>query len=40
MDVDHFIPANADPIGLHQNGLWEYIDTTEVSARAAPDHES
>jgi hypothetical protein len=25
MDVDDFIRANADPIWLHQNGLWEYI---------------
>jgi hypothetical protein len=23
MDVDEFIRRNADPIWLHQNGLWE-----------------
>jgi hypothetical protein len=26
MDVDEFIQNNADPIWLHQNGLWEYLD--------------
>jgi hypothetical protein len=26
MDVDEFIQNNADPIWLHQNGLWEYMD--------------
>ncbi len=26
MDVDAFIRLNADPIWLHQNGMWEYID--------------
>lgn len=25
MDVDGFIRMNADPIFLHQNGLWEYM---------------
>lgn len=25
MDVDEFIRRNADPIWLHQNGLWEYL---------------
>ena len=25
MDVDEFIRRNADPIWLHQNGLWEYM---------------
>jgi hypothetical protein len=25
MDVDEFILRNADPIWLHQNGLWEYM---------------
>lgn len=29
MDVDEFIRKNADPIWLHQNEMWEYIDTTE-----------
>ena len=26
MDVDDFIRINADPIWLHQNEMWEYID--------------
>lgn len=25
MDVEEFIIRNADPIWLHQNGLWEYM---------------
>ncbi len=25
MDVDEFIRANADPIWLHQNEMWEYM---------------
>jgi len=29
MDVDEFIRRNADPIWLHQNGMWEYMDQTE-----------
>ena len=29
MGVDEFIRQNADPIWLHQNGLWEYMDQTE-----------
>ena len=27
MSVDEFIMANADPIWLHQNEMWEYIQT-------------
>jgi hypothetical protein len=26
MDVDEFIRRNADPIWLHRNEMWEYID--------------
>jgi len=29
MDVDEFIRCNADPIWLHQNEMWEYMDTEE-----------
>lgn len=29
MDVDEFIRKNADPIWLHQNEMWEYINTSE-----------
>ncbi len=26
MDADEFILRNADPIFLHQNEMWEYMD--------------
>ena len=26
MEVDEFILRNADPIWLHQNEMWEYLD--------------
>ena len=26
MDVDEFIRRNADPIWLHQNEMWEFMD--------------
>jgi hypothetical protein len=26
IDVDEFIRQNADPIWLHENEMWEYID--------------
>ena len=29
MSVDEFIMNNADPIWLHQNEMWEYIDIDE-----------
>ncbi|KKK72839.1 hypothetical protein LCGC14_2899860 [marine sediment metagenome] len=29
MDVDEFIRRNADPIWLHQNEMWVYMDQTE-----------
>ena len=29
MDVDEYIQQNADPIWLHQNEMWEYIQTDE-----------
>jgi hypothetical protein len=29
MDMDEFIRRNADPIWLHQNEMWEYIDLEE-----------
>jgi hypothetical protein len=31
MDADEFITRNADPIWLHQNEMWEYMDQTEDS---------
>jgi hypothetical protein len=29
MDVDEFIRRNADPIWLHQHGMWELMDQPE-----------
>jgi hypothetical protein len=31
MDVNDFIMNNADPIFLHQNELWEYMDQPKDS---------
>lgn len=31
MDVDEFIRRNADPIWLHQNEMWEYMNDDEES---------
>ena len=31
MDVDEFIRRNADPIWLHQNEMWEYMNGDEES---------
>ena len=33
MNVDDFIRANADPIWLHQNELWEYMDVEGEETR-------
>ncbi len=27
--IDEYIERNADPIWLHQNEMWEYIDTDD-----------
>ena len=29
MDADEYIQQNADPIWLHKNEMWEYIQTDE-----------
>jgi len=29
MDIDEYILQNADPIWLHQNEMWEYIQTKD-----------
>jgi hypothetical protein len=29
MDADEYIRQNADPIWLHQNEMWEYIDSND-----------
>jgi len=36
MDVDDFIRNNADPIWLHQNQMWEYMDLPEEDDLPAP----
>jgi len=30
MDVDEFIRRNADPVWLHQNEMWEYLEPFAV----------
>jgi hypothetical protein len=30
-DADEFIRGNADPIWLHQNGMWEYMTDDDES---------
>lgn len=30
MDVDDYIVQNADPIWLHQNEMWEYIELCQI----------
>ncbi|MGR3317658.1 MAG: hypothetical protein ACUZ8O_04190 [Candidatus Anammoxibacter sp.] len=32
MGVDEFIRQNADPIWLHQNEMWEYLETEDDPA--------
>jgi hypothetical protein len=32
MPYDEFIRRNADPIWLHQNGLWEYLMTNRLTS--------
>ncbi len=41
MDADEFIRNNADPLWLHQNGMWEYIDMDddEISKNDTEDTE-
>jgi hypothetical protein len=35
MDAEEFMRRNADPIWLHQNEMWEYIDQNEDEGDAA-----
>jgi len=30
MEVEEFIGQNADPIWLHQNGMWEYMNCDDA----------
>jgi len=32
IDVEEFIRTNADPVWLHKNELWEYVDLPEENA--------
>ena len=36
MSVDEFIEQNADPIWLHQNGLWELMPDEGTRSDSAP----
>jgi hypothetical protein len=29
LPIEEFIRRNADPIWLHQNGMWEYLEENE-----------
>ena len=29
MDADEYVRQNADPVWLHQNEMWEYMQTDE-----------
>ncbi len=35
VDVDEFIRRNADPIWLHQNELWEYMDDFQAECETS-----
>jgi hypothetical protein len=36
MDVDEFILRNADPIWLHENGMWERLEDSDGAQQIAP----
>jgi hypothetical protein len=36
MALDEFLRTHADPIFLHQEGLWEYIELRESEDETAP----
>lgn len=36
MPVNQFIEANADPVWLHQNGLWEMLPVEASPSTTAP----
>jgi len=36
MPVEDFILANADPIWLHQNEMWEYLEPTAAGGDEEP----
>jgi hypothetical protein len=37
LSVDEFIRRNADPIWLHQNEMWEYLQPADESEDKVPD---
>lgn len=39
LDVDEFIRHNADPIWLHQEGLWEYLMLDDEATENAADND-
>jgi hypothetical protein len=39
MDVDEFIRRNADPIWLHQNEMWEYMEPEPEDEYEAKDED-
>jgi 16S rRNA U516 pseudouridylate synthase RsuA-like enzyme len=39
MDVDEFIRLNADSIWLHQNEMWEYMETEDDGGSQQTDAE-
>jgi hypothetical protein len=39
LDPDEFIRRNADPIWLHQNEMWEYVQELAVEEEAAEDDQ-
>jgi calcineurin-like phosphoesterase family protein len=39
MEVDEYIQRNADPIWLHQNEMWEFIETEENQINIEEDED-
>jgi hypothetical protein len=40
MDIDEFIMNNADPIWLHQNEMWEYMEPEDISEGCELNYEN
>ncbi len=36
LPIDEYIARNADPIWLHQNGMWQYLTPNEEDAETSP----
>ena len=39
VDIDEYIQQNADPIWLHQNEIWDRLETTESTENEEPSEE-